>query len=880
MAPNRVQKKPSSANGPNRVPKKPSSGNEVLPSNRNQQGRSVVMNNASARRVPEPSSGRPCENSRIPLTRAATVPFFAKEMEAQKGYSRELLVICDKANGDDDADRTTKCPVHTSTTSDHAKIWRSDSTSLYHLSNWALEEKDEVIPLSNPSVKKGLFKPILKLQASHHQNDLKPPYFVTLGHRICRREVCWDGFNSRGDFVASPGYWEWVELILWRNNRTLKQAGVYDSVMASLFVYDRDISMGEALCEAWCPATNTFLSSRGEASISLWDLKMLGGLPIIGEFYYEVVPSFEEITGTSEQSRHISSSTSIIPSSCQTLFRAYHLIRCRLAPDSLRYHRISISDWVSFWFRGRCRYNDPFDFITVRGKPTALRCPNGLVNNHPRTKDEDELLFHGILCLLGRPRILALTKEQTLYPRGPKCASIQATRKIEVYNARLIDKPESRLKDDDFEYFVSVRSCYLNLSRGNFYLVEPYSPHPFTRQFGYCQDVPGSLISDIRTTTLRELLRYWHCSVSRHPFCEMVIPKFSNQKFHQLHADNEAEGIDDVNIVHQVSEDSDRCHPRMLKRDAEISTEAASILGVSHSSNPDSTQVKRKRLVTSNDGIKNVAHINSELFGASDSEDDDKIPLDALVRKNTKKGDVTRSRSEESVVDAGVVLNQVKKLSAKIGSVSSSGHDTELNSANLSNKQVHANDVLLTSKVVKPHFAATNLPSTEEPVSSVYYPGKYSSRIFENAIKGIGRDFLLKLRDAPFFEVNRVHKDASAVYSGIESLQGDPAPLKVIVDSYVGEVNALLHLESVLRNRIFQQAVLVQGQQKKVTSELQSQIDVVDKAKGEIVSSEKLMSELEATSAIADEDMASIEGLRGTVQTHRDSLVDRWNGGS
>ncbi|OMO60282.1 hypothetical protein COLO4_33874 [Corchorus olitorius] len=402
----------------------------------------------------------------------------------------------------------------------------------------------------------------------------------------------------------------------------------------------------------------------------------------------------------------------------------------------------------------------------------------------------------------------------------------------------------------------------------------------------------------------------WHSQRSR----------LCTQEAQNVQVFSEAEGIDDVTIVHQASEvsnssqkklttvgnhveqaasshepeksletlgsgqDSDRCHPRRLKRDAENSTEATNILVVSHSSNPDSTQVKRKKLVTSSDGIKKVAHINSELFGASDSEDEDKIPIDALVRKNAKKGDVTHSRSEESVVDAGVVLNQVKKLSAKIGSISSSGHDTELTSANLSNKQVHANDVLLTSKVVNPHIAATNLPSTEVPASSVYYPG-------------------------------------------IESLQGDPGPLKAIVDSYVGEVNALLHLESELGNHISQQVLdekksetarrlelaksvltleqqkhdqqvtmlqslkdelteleqrrlLIQGQQKKVASELQSQIDVVDKAKGEIVSSEKLMSELEATSAIADEDMASIEGLRGTVQTHRDSLVDRWNGGS
>ncbi|OMO85634.1 hypothetical protein COLO4_21533 [Corchorus olitorius] len=260
-------------------------------------------------------------------------------------------------------------------------------------------------------------------------------------------------------------------------------------------------------------------------------------------------------------------------------------------------------------------------------------------------------------------------------------------------------------------------------------------------------------------------------------------------------ADSEAEGIDDVTIFHQASEvsnssqkklttvgnhveqaasshepeksfetlgsgqDSDRCHPRRLKRDAENSTEAANILVVSHSSNPDSTQVKRKKLVTSSDGIKKVSHINSELFGASDSEDEDKIPIDALVRKNAKKG--------------------------------------------------------------------------------------------------------------------------------IESLQGDPAPLKAIVDSYVGESNkSMINKVTMLQSlkdeltELEQRRLLIQGQQKKVASELQSQIDVVDKAKGEIVSSEKLMSELEATSAIADEDMASIEGLRGTVQTHRDSLVDRWNGGS
>ncbi|XP_027769716.1 uncharacterized protein LOC114075560 [Solanum pennellii] len=53
---------------------------------------------------------------------------------------------------------------------------------------------------------------------------------------------------------------------------------------------------GKAFCENWRPPTNTVSTFIGELSISLWDLRTIGGLPVHGSFYNEVVPSAKELT--------------------------------------------------------------------------------------------------------------------------------------------------------------------------------------------------------------------------------------------------------------------------------------------------------------------------------------------------------------------------------------------------------------------------------------------------------------------------------------------------------------------------------------------------------------------------------------------------------
>lgn len=57
----------------------------------------------------------------------------------------------------------------------------------------------------------------------------------------------------------------------------------------------------QAFCEAWCPLTNTLLTSVGEISIPLWDLYAIGGLPITGSIYEKVMPNVAKLTGTCDK---------------------------------------------------------------------------------------------------------------------------------------------------------------------------------------------------------------------------------------------------------------------------------------------------------------------------------------------------------------------------------------------------------------------------------------------------------------------------------------------------------------------------------------------------------------------------------------------------
>lgn len=74
---------------------------------------------------------------------------------------------------------------------------------------------------------------------------------------------------------------------------------------------------------------------------------------------------------------------------------------------------------------------------------------------------------------------------------------------------------DEKLSSLDSTLFISIRSCYLTLRQGERCLIAPYSPHRFSRKFGFCQYVPSSLKTRPHCNSIRELVALWGSSVRR-----------------------------------------------------------------------------------------------------------------------------------------------------------------------------------------------------------------------------------------------------------------------------------------------------------------------------------------------------------------------------
>ncbi|KAH7845652.1 hypothetical protein Vadar_004390 [Vaccinium darrowii] len=86
----------------------------------------------------------------------------------------------------------------------------------------------------------------------------------------------------------------------------------------------------------------------------------------------------------------------------------------------------------------------------------------------------------------------------------------------------LID--DGRLSDWEMDYLVSIRSGYLTLRSGAIKIVEPYSPHRFSRQFGFPQDVLGKLHIDIRTCSLKNIGSHFESLVREKTQSKLRLP--------------------------------------------------------------------------------------------------------------------------------------------------------------------------------------------------------------------------------------------------------------------------------------------------------------------------------------------------------------------
>nr|GMD05986.1 ABC transporter G family member 11 [Ipomoea batatas] len=346
-------------------------------------------------------------------------------------------------------------------------------------------------PLASPSPP--------KLTVSYHERNWTPEYNIppskvwTLQQGL-KHEPSTDILPTLGNRIIDDEV-KWGEGM------------IYDAVFASLFTYDRNVDIIEAFCEAWCPRTNTLITSSGEMSISLRDLYMLGGLPLLGDIYDERIPNALDLNKGKPEDIQLLHLEKRIRNLGQRLLttRAGSLkllldsrtmargIKVCLAPPvlaSIYYGLNSISESFS-----PGQIGTPFPIHYVYGWLAAY------FNTHFKTPS---------LMLLS-PKMVTSSREGGAkhYDRIDArkrifkgehaswlCTSHQNGRDFFFCD----DKRGGR---DNFEYFICLRPGFLVLRQGRQCKAEPYVPHRFSRQFGFYQaSASRLLLTDDRDVTL------------------------------------------------------------------------------------------------------------------------------------------------------------------------------------------------------------------------------------------------------------------------------------------------------------------------------------------------------------------------------------------
>nr|GMD01357.1 ABC transporter G family member 11 [Ipomoea batatas] len=416
----------------------------------------------------------------------------------------------------------------------------------------------------------------------------------TLGRRILEGKASWNQHPSfKGEFSFTKGYWEWTEVILSRHRNLLEAVTIYDGIYASLFTYDHSTYIVQAFCEAWCPKTNSLLTSAGELSISLWDIHVLCGLPISGDIYDEHVPNALELTGSDADH-------GFTPQCCKYLFQAYsYLYNRRKRPRGVRNQQdedrsLHVNEWIEFWSRRPQVYDRPIlskndkrksrpkntqnpsgKIPAFKGWTKVTRAPFVELGIPPELEEETHLAAY-LCCWLCQRLNLAIPVLASIYDglntisnsanpgqadsrfslhyvygwlsfyydthfandlvsasplmitysgEGGARPYGQAEARRKIFKAdgvkwactgRRLTKDLSFIDDgkddhiEDDEYFMCLRSNFLILRWADSCIAEPYTPHRFSRQFGYYQDgSPGILGRDEREVTLAEGFQRW-----------------------------------------------------------------------------------------------------------------------------------------------------------------------------------------------------------------------------------------------------------------------------------------------------------------------------------------------------------------------------------
>ncbi|CAN6711811.1 unnamed protein product [Malus baccata var. baccata] len=366
--------------------------------------------------------------------------------------------------------------------------------------------------------------------------------FFPLLHRMIREKTDLGlSVKVTGCATLQVGVLEWTETTLRTYASVLRQANIYGAVAVSRYPYKYSSNVWKAFCELWGPLTNTFHQGNGEMSISLYDLKVIGGLPILGAPYKEFIPPNGDLC-----------KKETYPSTFPELLRIHSQL-CKFYGQK----QIFWNQWLDHFYRGKIVYAgygeknqrmspNEQKIVKARGilqevtkegalatflgskvslTPTVLgyiyhslgdivSCPRGpgftyismpvhyivgwLGEHFPflyRSRPDSDFPegYPQLARYAGvEPREVNISQARFIF-RSDKSVIYRPTVFVEEKGCSLMDNED--LSDDYFEFLVCVRTAKFPVRIGEHLWLEPYFPNRFARQFGFDQGVPTNKLA-------------------------------------------------------------------------------------------------------------------------------------------------------------------------------------------------------------------------------------------------------------------------------------------------------------------------------------------------------------------------------------------------
>ncbi|KAK6934429.1 Aminotransferase-like, plant mobile domain [Dillenia turbinata] len=309
----------------------------------------------------------------------------------------------------------------------------------------------------------------------------------------------WKSRVSFKGWKNPPRKWkDWVDKLAEKYALMWCQLGICDAILGSIYEVFPNHELVLGLSEFWCDETNTFVFSWGEATVTLEDVMILGGLPVVGE---SVMSSLTEDLMDLEmrlKEERMKLVNGKAKKPCQTAWLNHFM-----GSGTEFEHLAFLTLWLS-----RFVFPSPSDTIgqnvfqiaihLSRGTRIALapalwacerfsnlgpNC-NALKPGEPRVAR-----YHKLRWNLTLPQVRLSLKSPTNFLWRPYAVNLTNWRHLAYYN-------ESEEKELDFDLGLDedVQSYIVCLQVSELVGVdckESYFPHRVAMQFGLDQDLPG-----------------------------------------------------------------------------------------------------------------------------------------------------------------------------------------------------------------------------------------------------------------------------------------------------------------------------------------------------------------------------------------------------